>query len=36
MEDTLVIAAMPSRETLLARLLGSMQSPLSSLARFFD
>jgi ribosomal protein L10 len=27
---------MPSRETLLARLLGSMQSPLSSLARFFD
>ena len=27
---------MPSRETLLGRLVGSMQSPLSSLARFFD
>jgi len=27
---------MPSREVLLARLLGSMMSPLSSLARFFD
>lgn len=36
MEDTIKIAMMPSRETLLARLLGSMQSPLSSLARFFD
>ena len=30
------IASMPSRETLLGRLVGSMQSPLSSLARFFD
>ena len=27
---------MPSRETLLGRLVGSMQSPLSGLARFFD
>jgi len=30
------IASMPSKETLLGRLVGSMQSPLSSLARFFD
>lgn len=30
------IASMPSRETLLGRLVGSMQAPLSSLARFFD
>jgi len=35
-EDTTVIASMPSKETLLGRLVGSMQSPLSSLARFFD
>lgn len=35
-EDTIKIAMMPSREVLLARLLGSMMSPLSSLARFFD
>ena len=27
---------MDSRETLLGRLVGSMQSPLSGLARFFD
>ena len=27
---------MPSRETLLGRLVGSMQSPLSALARFLD
>ena len=27
---------MPSRDTLLGRLVGSMQSPLSGLARFFD
>jgi ribosomal protein L10 len=27
---------MPSRETLLGRLVGSMMSPLSSMARFFD
>ncbi|MDD2516163.1 MAG: 50S ribosomal protein L10 [Candidatus Gracilibacteria bacterium] len=31
-----VIADLPSKEALLARLLGSMMSPLSSLARFFD
>lgn len=35
-EETKVIASMPSKETLLGRLVGSMQSPLSSLARFFD
>jgi large subunit ribosomal protein L10 len=35
-EDTKDIAAMPSRETLLARLVGSMQSPIAGLARFFD
>lgn len=27
---------MPSRETLLGRLVGSLQAPLSSLARFLD
>lgn len=36
LEDTKVIASMPSRETLLGRLVGSMMSPLSSMARFFD
>lgn len=36
LEDTKVIAAMPSRETLLSRLVGSMMSPLSGMARFFD
>lgn len=36
LEETKVIASMPSRETLLGRLVGSMQSPLSSLARFMD
>ncbi len=35
-ETTKTIAAMPSRETLLGRLVGSMQSPLSGLARWFD
>ncbi len=30
------LAGLPSREVLLARLLGSMMSPLSSLARFLD
>lgn len=35
-EDTKAIAGMPSRETLLGRLVGSMQSPLSGLARWFD
>ncbi len=36
LEDTKVIASMPSRETLLWRLVWSMQSPLSSFARFLD
>lgn len=35
-ESTKAIAGMPSRETLLGRLVGSMQSPLSGLARWFD
>lgn len=35
-EETKVIASMPSRDTLLGRLVGSMKSPISSLARFFD
>jgi large subunit ribosomal protein L10 len=35
-EETIEIAAMPSRETLLARLVGSLQSPIAGLARFFD
>ncbi len=35
-EYTKTIAGMPSRDTLLGRLVGSMQSPLSGLARFFD
>lgn len=35
-EETKAIAGMPSRDTLLGRLVGSMQSPLSGLARFFD
>jgi large subunit ribosomal protein L10 len=30
------LASLPSREVLLAKLLGSMMSPLSSLARFLD
>jgi large subunit ribosomal protein L10 len=34
--ETKVIAGMPSRETLLSRLVGSMMSPLSGMARFFD
>ena len=36
LEETKVIAGLPSRETLLGRLVGSMQSPVSKLARFFD
>ena len=35
-EETKIIAGMPSRETLLGRLVGSMKSPISGLARFFD
>ena len=34
--ETTKLASLPSREVLLAKLLGSMMSPLSSLARFFD
>ncbi len=34
--ETKVVASMPSRETLLSRLVGSMKSPISGLARFFD
>ena len=36
LEETKVIAGMPSRETLLSRLVGSMMSPLSGMARFLD
>ena len=36
LEETKQIAWMPSRDTLLGRLVGSLQSPLSSMARFFD
>ena len=36
LEETKTIASMPSRDTLLGRLVGSMKSPISSLARFFD
>lgn len=36
LEETKVIASMPSRETLLSRLVGSMKSPISGMARFFD
>lgn len=35
-EETTKLAGLPSREVLLAKLLGSMMSPLSGLARFFD
>lgn len=35
-DETKAIAALPSRETLLGRLVGSMMSPLSGLARFLD
>ncbi len=36
LETTKQLAGMPSRDTLLGRLVGSMQSPLSGLARWFD
>lgn len=36
LEDTKTIASMPSKETLLGRLVWSMQSPIAGLARFFD
>jgi hypothetical protein len=35
-EETKVLAGLPSKETLLGRLVGSMKSPISALARFFD
>jgi len=35
-EDTKIIANMPSKDTLLSRLVWSMMSPLSSMARFLD
>lgn len=34
--ETKILASMPSRETLLGRLVWSMKSPISKLARFFD
>ena len=34
--ETQKLASLPSREVLLGRLLGSLLSPLSGLARFFD
>lgn len=34
--ETAKIANLPSREVLLSKLLGSMKSPISALARFFD
>lgn len=34
--ETKKLSTLPSREVLLAKLLGSMMSPLSGLARFFD
>ena len=36
LEETKVIAGMPSRETLLSRMVGSLMSPLSGMARFMD
>lgn len=36
LEETKTIAGLPSRDTLLGRLVGSMKSPISGLARFFD
>jgi large subunit ribosomal protein L10 len=35
-EETAKLAGLPSREVLLAKLLGSMMSPLSGFARFLD
>jgi len=36
LEETKIIAGMPSRETLLSRMVGSLMSPLSGMARFLD
>ena len=35
-DETRRLATLPSREVLLAKLLGSMKSPIAGLARFFD
>jgi hypothetical protein len=35
-KETAIIASIPSREILLGRLVWSMMSPVSALARFFD
>jgi len=35
-EETKIIASMPSRDTLLGRMVGSMKSPISAMARFMD
>lgn len=35
-DETKVLASMPSRDTLLWRLVGTMKAPISALARFFD
>ena len=36
LEETKVLAGLPSKDTLLGRLVGSMQPPIAGLARFFD
>lgn len=36
LEETKVLAGLPSKETLLSRMVGSMMSPLSGMARFLD
>jgi large subunit ribosomal protein L10 len=36
LEETKVLAGLPSKDTLLSRMVGSLQSPLSGLARFLD
>lgn len=36
LEETKIIAGMPSRDTLLSRMVGSLMSPLSGMARFLD
>ena len=36
LEETKIIAGMPSRETLLSRMVGSLMSPLSGMARLLD
>lgn len=35
-EETTKLASLPSREVLLAKLLGSMKAPIAGLARFFE